>query len=246
LYLADHDTNGLNELYVVSLLDSNVTKVNPSLANGGTINHWQWSPDSSMVSYVADQLTQGVFNLYTSNVDGSNQRVVNTTLPAGGRFAQVIWTPDSSRLVFAADMSTLSRVELYSVRANGTQLAKLNSDFSSGQSLPTNDAWLLSPDGNVVLYRANQAQNNRYDLFTVGVDGSQSPARLNANLVSGGNIVSFSWSADSTRVMYIADQEQDEINELFLASVGNSTVTKVNQALTSDGDVSEFAWAEPN
>jgi hypothetical protein len=50
----------------------------------------------------------------------------------------------------------------------------------------------------------------------VPIDRSEEPAKLNGTLVSGGQVIDFHISPDSSRVVYKADQETDEQFELFV------------------------------
>jgi hypothetical protein len=56
-----------------------------------------------------------------------------------------------------------------------------------------------------------------YELYSVPLDGGAAPVKLNGALVSGSNIYSdFQISPDSSRVVYLADQETDDVDELFV------------------------------
>src|SRR5262245_11089542 len=46
----------------------------------------------------------------------------------------------------------------------------------------------FSPDGQTVVYLADQAVNDRTELFAVGIDGAQAPLVLNGPLPAGGNV----------------------------------------------------------
>ena len=64
--------------------------------------------------------------------------------------------------------------------------------------------------------------------------------RLNGTLGSGGDVLDHAISPDSTRVVYLADQNVDALNELWSVPVGGGTATRLNRTLTSGGDVQAF------
>jgi Tol biopolymer transport system component len=64
--------------------------------------------------------------------------------------------------------------------------------------------------------------------------------KLNAPLTLDGNVSFFAISPDSSRVVYIADQDTDEVFELYSVPLGGGTVTKLNAPFTTDGEVFAF------
>ena len=75
---------------------------------------------------------------------------------------------------------------------------------------------------NVILYRATQNESSLQEAFLVPVDGSRPPVRLHPELVTGGDVhdVGFSpLASDTLRVFYRADQDEDDVIELFTRRV---------------------------
>jgi Tol biopolymer transport system component len=82
----------------------------------------------------------------------------------------------------------------------------------------------ITPDGARVIYLADQRQRDVDELFSVPIDGSQPPVPLNLPLGSDGDISPFFFiSPDGSRVVYLGDQERDELYELFSAPVDGSS-----------------------
>jgi hypothetical protein len=76
-----------------------------------------------------------------------------------------------------------------------------------------------------VVYLADQETDELFELYSVPLGGG-TVVKLNAPLVTGGDIVDFSISPDSNHVVYLADQDADEVFELYgvdLPSFTNST-----------------------
>jgi len=105
--------------------------------------------------------------------------------------------------------------------------------------------WQWSPDGQWLAYRADQRVDAVDELFTSAPDGSLN-IQVSGLLVGGGDVInrgggSFRWSADSERLVYTADQLDDDVVELFVAapdgSVGNIAISG---EITENGDVFTF------
>ena len=67
--------------------------------------------------------------------------------------------------------------------------------------------------------------------------GGGAGVKLNGLLPAGGNVdySGFAISPDSARVVYSADQQTDEVYELFSVPIGGGPVTKLNGPLTAGG-----------
>ena len=64
IYLADQDTNNVDELYSVSIWGGPSTRINAPLRAGAEILGFQVSPDDSTVAYLADHDVDEVFELH--------------------------------------------------------------------------------------------------------------------------------------------------------------------------------------
>ncbi|MEM7359996.1 MAG: LpqB family beta-propeller domain-containing protein [Pseudomonadota bacterium] len=218
VYLSDQDTRFVNELYSVPLLGGAVTKLNSGLINGGDVLDFEISADGSHVVYSADQETNSVAELYSVPITGGAVTKLNPTLIAGDGVRSFEISANSSRVAYRADQDTRFIDELYSVPVTGGAVTKLNSALVRGGEV---SAIQISPDGSRVVYRADQDTENVDELYSVPIGGGI-VTRLNAALVSGGDVAplisSFRISADASRVVYIADQDTDEVDELYSAA----------------------------
>jgi len=245
VYLADQDSDEVAELYSVPL-DASASPVKlVSLTATRDVRELLISPDSTRVVYRADQDTQTVGELYSVPIDGSGAPVkLNGPLVAGGEVGQPFVlsfaiTADSSRVLYLADQEVNGRMELFSAPLDGSALpARLN---PSG-SLVTH--FQLSPDGSWAAFRAHQGIFPfPFELFAAPSDGSRAARRLSGPMVAGGNVRlnlfaastagltldslsssgGFTITSDSRRLVYSADQETDEVQELFLGLLGKPT-----------------------
>jgi hypothetical protein len=134
-------------------------------------------------------------------------------------FNAVQISPDSSRVVYIAYQPINGQDELYSVPISGPAGlgVRLNGGLTAGGDVTT---FLISPDSRRVVYRANQQAINVFELYSTPTEGPVSAGiKLNGPLTANGSVKDFfGISPDSGRVLYIADQDTDEMSELYLTS----------------------------
>jgi Tol biopolymer transport system component len=227
VYQADQDTEGVVELYSVFLWGGAPVRLNPSLPAGRNVTGWKISPDSSRVVYLADRDTDEVFELYSVPLSGPASDGVKLNRPLvekGGVFwgdvSQFLISPDSSRVVYLADQDINTANELYSVPLAGpaSDGVKLNRPLGLTRDV---EQFRISPDSSRVVYRADQETYHVPELYSVPLVGpAEVGVKLNKSLVLNGVVSGFEISPDSSRVVYRADQDSDEVFELYSVPVG--------------------------
>jgi len=191
------------------------------------------SPAGRFVVYRADQDLRHVFELYVVPSNGrAPARKLHTPLgvapgipPAAFHFA-----PDGERVVYAAP-DKAGTLRLHVARLDGLSAPEpLGGAFAAGGGLyldPQEGAafsFALTPDEKRVVYVADQRVDQTFELLLAPLDGG--PARvLNSELVPGGDVRAlgsrpiFALHPNGTRVAYVADQDEDEVFELYLAEL---------------------------
>ncbi|MEQ9426339.1 MAG: FG-GAP-like repeat-containing protein [Cyclobacteriaceae bacterium] len=229
-----------HELFSVPIGGGTTVNLNGTLVAGGAVslaNPIPISPDGSTVVFAADKDTDEVVELYSVPITGGSQTKLNGIMASGGNvFNDFEIRADGARVIFRADQDIDEDYELYSVPIGGGVPDKLNDALTTDGDV---GQFLVSPDGNNVVYYADQDTDQTFELYSVSSDGGGSPTKLNATLVSGGNVSAndFQVSQDNSTVVYLADQETDGVNELFAVPIGGGTTTKLNGALISGGAV---------
>jgi hypothetical protein len=61
-------------------------------------------------------------------------------------------------------------------------------------------------------------------------------------MVPGGDVQDFKWASDSSGVGYRADQDVDNVIELFASQPNGNENTKLSGTLVNGGDVLSFDW----
>jgi hypothetical protein len=256
VYRADQETDEVYELYSVPLSGpaEQGVKLNGVLVPGGTIlfDDFLISPDSEWVVYRADQSTDDVIELYSVPIEGpaSSGVKLNSTLVENGKVSQVFQiSPDSSRVVYRGDQSADEVNELFSVPITGPSTAgvKLNKTLKIDGDV--HGGFVISPDSQRVIYRAEQDHKDVIELYSVPISGpASSGVRLNSSLPVDGDIpIGFQISPDSQTVIYRADQHLNNVDELFsVPIVGPShKAVKLNTPFDGESDVVNLFFITP-
>jgi len=209
----------------------------------GDVLNYKLSPDGSTAIFQErqDKITfTGPKNIWTVPADGSGPAVMlNTQLPAGGDiFEDYQFSPDSSRVLYRGDQFEDGIFEIYSAPADAsTAPVLLNGPLvlTGGQVISAQ----FTPDSSTVIYRADQIVDEKFELFTVASDGTTAAVKLSGDLVAGGDVsADFSISSDSSRVLYHADQDVDQVFELYSVKTdGSEAPIKLNGELVAGGNV---------
>ncbi len=130
--------------------------------------------------------------------------------------------------------------ELYSVPIAGPAAAgvKLNGTLVAGGHV--HQEFAISPDSARVVYRADQQTDEVLELYSVPIAGpAAAGVKLNGALIAGGDVVNLAISPDSSRVIYRADQQTDDVVELYSVPIAGPAAAgvKLNGALVAGGDV---------
>lgn len=266
VYLADAETDGVLDLYSVPLNGDTPVQLNNPLVTGGEVGSFEISADSNRVVYRADQEANDVWELYSVPIAGPAHAQVklNPPLPAGGNVLSYQISPDGSRVVYRADQDSVRPFpdvggvyELYSVPIAGPAVAgvKINHPlrFEVQICMPGEDKYAddvvsfeISPDSSRVIYRAKRYLDceHVHELFSVPIAGPvDDVVQLSGTMVTGGDLSEYEVSADSSRVVYQADQDTDGVSELYSVPVGGpaGAGVKLNNPLVTGGDVSGFS-----
>ncbi len=193
-------------------------KLNGPLVTGGDVSSsgLQFSPDSSRVLYLADQTTDSVNEIFSVPSTGGAAVKLNGPLVAGGDVfsSGLQFSPDSSRVLYLGDQTTDDVFEVFSVLSAGGTAVKLNGPLVAGGDVFFQQ---FSPDSSRILYMADQTADEVFEIFSVPSVGGGAAVKLNGPLVSGGDVssIGLQFSPNSSRVLYLADQVTDGVNEIF-------------------------------
>jgi Tol biopolymer transport system component len=201
-----------------------------------TIDDVAISPNSQYVVFTADIDVDDQYDLYSAPITGNVPVKLNPPLAAGGavHFFQI--SPDSSHVIYRADQEVDERAELYSVPIAGGPALKLNGPIVSGGNVST---FKIAADTGRVVYTADQQSNDVIELYSVPIGGSAF-VKLNPPLASGGDLSPFGFEIDpvSDRIVYSADQDTNDLYELYSVPITGGLSIKLNLPVSQS--ISDF------
>jgi Tol biopolymer transport system component len=192
------------------------------------------------------------YQVWSSPTSGPAAQAMRLHPPFGAKKgATTFWiSPDSQRVVFIAHVVTnVPSPNLYSVPIRGPESAmvKLNTlGYPQYYLYPA----LISPDSQWVVFKQiDYFQGDGYywnapELIGVPITGpAEAGVRLTGPFPTNGMLIDFAFSADSQRVLFLAEQFTPGLSELFSVPRGGpaQTALKLNGSPVSGGMVHSFA-----
>jgi Tol biopolymer transport system component len=221
---------------------------------GAPVLEVAFTPDSSRVLFVTSTTPASPAALCSAHPDGSQSaQVVDTHVAESSPVSEfrhlLRISPDSTRVAYLRSEPASAPPELWSARVDGSEPpVRLSAPLPAGGAIGgegTTPAVALTPDGTRAVYLGEQDTDGVVELYGVPLDGSAPPVKLNGPLVAGGGVrgtsaahVPFQVSPDGAFVVYVADQDTDEVLELYRAPVlGGVPPVKLSGALVAGGSV---------
>jgi Tol biopolymer transport system component len=183
-FVADKDTDDVDELFAVSITGGEPIKLNPPLvANGDVLPfRFTFTPDSQYLIYLADQEVDNRVEMYRVPVGGGESAKMNPALVVGGNITNLKLDAKNQRVIYEADQETNDVVELWSMPLGGGQSIRLNGPMTPGGNI---GLFEIDPLSNRVVYSADQDTNGKYELYSVPVAGGTF-TKLNPPITLGG------------------------------------------------------------
>jgi Tol biopolymer transport system component len=246
VYIADQFAYEIYELFMADPANPGSSiRLNGALVPGGVVDDYALSNDGTFVAYSGDEDTLNRSELYMVTIANPGNSIrLNTPLTVNRDVIDFAISPDGTKVVYRADQDSADVWELYLVNvANPAVSTKLSAPLVPGAWVRT--GFSFSPDGTRVVYRADADQVDTLELFVVDVATPGIAKQVNPALTAGGNVyTAFGFSPDSARIAYIADQDADEVLELYAVNVAApGTSSKLNGTLVPNGDVCQFTFS---
>ncbi|MCS6909263.1 MAG: hypothetical protein NZM11_01650 [Anaerolineales bacterium] len=225
----------------VTPASATVLKLSSQTNAHGNVLEFQISPDGQYVVYKADRLNDGSDEIYSVPITGGTPVRLNVDPEPPFQVGLYAISPDSRWVVYIVPPQSgqgfATPADLFRVPIAGGTSVKLNGPLVAGRGVWS---FTISPDSTRVVYRADQEADNVFELYSVPLDASAPPVKLNKTLVAGGDVSAvFRVTPDSRRVIYIADQDTNDVDELYSVPLGGPAADgiKLNPPLVSGGNV---------
>ncbi|MEO7974007.1 MAG: hypothetical protein ABIU84_10530, partial [Thermoanaerobaculia bacterium] len=172
---------------------------------------------------------------------------LSPTFAGNGEVSRLTLAPGGSRVVFRSeDAPTQPARELWSALVQGSTGSAIR---IADIAIPAGDVigWEFSPNDTRVVFIADRDVDEKRELYSVPVDGSASPVKLNTSLIAAGDVSYYDISLDGTRVAYDADWAVDERREVFSVPIAGPSAggVRLNRNLVAgETAVLQRAWAD--
>ena len=264
-YVADQDTDGLFELYVVpvdKLPDESAVKVSVDGIKGSGIKeitagskryYFAWAPNSSRVAYIADA-KKDVYELFSSTPSGKQKNLISELVDSDSDVADFEWEPQSTLIAYVADQGREDVFGLYTARADGARRTTgagrsrtvrvsgrmVGSGIKENPAGSGKYAFAWAPDSTWIAYIADQLLFDKFDLFTSTPDGTRNVPVSQAQV----EVREFKWAPNSERLAYTANNIGLTKIDLYSGSKSGSGFPILHSTGIKTGQqVSTFKWA---
>lgn len=140
--------------------------------------------------------------------------------------------------IFIADTDTDGVDELYITElANPGVATKLNGPLVAGGQVTD---FQIRPLGDCLLYRADQEIDEVFEIYRVDIADPGHTVKMNSPLITGGSVqvATFIVSEGGNELVYLADQDEDDVVELYVVEMILPGVSKkLNPKLPAGVDV---------
>jgi hypothetical protein len=151
-----------------------------SFVAGGGIDSIAFDPAHDRLVFIADKSVDERFDLWSVDVGGTSTSLtrLNPTPVAGGDVVSAVVSPDGARVGYVADQASNESFRAWSVPIAGPSTEAV--PLVSGIAVSGSDVTDLqfTSDSDTVVYRADLSQNDRFDLYSVPADGSETQERI--------------------------------------------------------------------
>lgn len=158
VFLSRRAENEFIELYRIDMNGENLKRLTH---NFGTIYHFTFSPDGSMIAFTA-RYSHGYEHFHLINIFG--EKIADFIAPPGISYSDPHFSPNGSKIIY---VSTEANAPL-------TEIFIMNIDGSNKMNLTKNDRFDVLPeffpDGSKIIYHSDES-GNRY-IYAVNADGS--------------------------------------------------------------------------
>ncbi|MBP9144996.1 MAG: hypothetical protein KBI44_10970 [Thermoanaerobaculia bacterium] len=142
-------------------------------------------------------------------------------------------SPDGHFAVYIHDATVDEARELWSVRVAGGAPVRLSGPLPGSVTV---DSFAISADSQRVVYTVAQETAGQVELYSIPIAGPEgSWTQLNGELPAGGDVLSLKISPDSTRVVYVADQQANDVFDAWTVPIAGGTPIRLRPFVTLAG-----------
>ncbi len=236
LYLIDTDANDRVEIWTTYLTSGSPFRLwAGELPVDFNLDDWAVAPDGLRAVLIGDFFTAGVAELASIRLDSATTFLrLNQNLVASGEVHRFLIADDGT-VVYEADAVVNNMDELWSVPIDDSSAPiKL-----SGALVAGGDVGGPRLAGDRVVYLADATVDGRTELWSAPIDGSAAPSRRSDTVPAGRSVSSFRIAANGTRIVYRANLEELDRDDLYRTTVSG---TALRARLTNLSPIAFFRY----
>jgi len=230
----------VQDLYVIDIVSGTLNPVT-SLNNTADTSLFEMSSDSYKLLYSADEDTDNVYELYMVDPDGANEQKVGPITQAAGDIRRASFTPDSNYILYTADDTVDGQYNMFRVDVSTGARTQMNSTLPSG-ALGARSSFTISPDSQWVVFVADYDTAGVDHIYKQRIDGAPG-SHIRVSSLSASLVQNPTFTPDSTKILYSANQEIPGATDLYVASVAETAPgasTRISSSLTTTYDVYDY------
>jgi Tol biopolymer transport system component len=180
-------------------------------------------------------IENGNLDIYTMRPDGSGLTNL-TNNPAHD--VNPFWSPDGKRIAFESDRTGFMQIFLMDV--DGKNVVQLT-DGEADHRFESSDPW--SPDGSKLLFVERAPSEEKWMLYTIGVDGQNK-----TSLTPTPNLYNtLSWSPDGSHIAFVIVEPvgDRDMARIYAVDTNGDSLTNVTNLLPADEDLvsGNYSWS---
>ena len=256
VFIADYETAGVKDVWVVDLLATPMTAVAVSPPGWTTSNDatdLKISPDGSRVAFRADGEANSQYDMYVADITmpvvPRNGRLISPGTQSSGDVASndYEFSSDSRRLAFLGDLIIDGQDELFiSDISTSTFTAgvRVSPPLVAGNTnADVQDGFIWTVDGAAVIFFAEVDALNDYDLFWVDASNPAPGPALSVTPTTAGSLQAdgFGLANDGSFLWYIGNYRDGATQEVYVLDLTASSSTSVGTAVPAHPPLSNPA-----
>lgn len=187
-------------------------------------NYVALSEDGRKLAYIGDFNTSGVQELFVVDLQGTTPGTpvrVHSAGTLGRAVERFSFSPDGNWLAYAHNLNGL-QTQVSVVDVSNAAQPGLTTVLSSvpGLASPVVDELLWSPQSHRLAIRGSYEVAGRQDLYVASVVPGIVARRVSTLTRANGDVSRALWSPRGEGLVYVADQDTDEVSELYWVGAG--------------------------
>jgi Tol biopolymer transport system component len=215
-----------------------VTRLSDGLPGVPRVAFAQFTPDGQTVVFSAADTGTGSDRLWSVPLAGGPLTDLTTGFGPGADLIDVRISPDGQHVVYVASPGFGQPYSLWQAAADGSVAPQL---LITAPLPAAFSVVVISPDSSTIAFRSDLIVAGQHELFTMPISGG-GVSVVNDPISSVDGDVDFllRFTPDSQRLLYIADQDANDVLELYSAPTTGGGTTKLNGTLSARRGVSGF------